>query len=191
MKLLTIFISALLIDNIILMRLVALYPFIGMDADEEKAKNLGKAVIFVSVLATLVTWPVYKFVLEPLGLVFLEIMVFVLIIAALVHLLGALLDKPLPTPKNSIGGNFVLIATNSAVLFVTFDAIRSGYNFIESIVYAFGVSLGFLLTVMLFSGIRRRIRISPIPSFLKGAPILFMTACLLSMAFMGFSGLVK
>ena len=191
MNLFKIFIAALLIDNVILMRFLALCPFIGMSSDEDKSTGMGLAVTFVTVLATAVTWPIYHFVLERLGLTFLRILVFILVIASLVQLLEFYLKKVSPALYNSMGIYFALITTNCAILAVTFDVIAKGYGFIEAIVYALGAALGFMLSLLLLAGIRRRIRTSPIPAFLQGTPILFVSAALLSMAFMGFSGLVK
>ncbi|MDR1867229.1 MAG: RnfABCDGE type electron transport complex subunit A [Treponema sp.] len=191
MHLFKIFITAFLIDNVILMRFLALCPFIGMSTDEDKAIGMGFAVTFVTVLATAVTYPLYRFILEPRGLEFLQILVFILVIAALVQLVEFYLKKKTPALYGSMGIYLALITTNCAILAVTFDVISKGYSFIEAIVYAVGVALGFLLSLLLLAGIRRHIRTSPIPSFLKGTPILFVTASLLSMAFMGFSGLVK
>jgi electron transport complex protein RnfA len=191
MTLFKIFISALLIDNVILMRFLALCPFIGMSTDEDKSVGMGLAVTFVTVLATCVTWPVYRFVLEPLGLVFLQILVFILVIAALVQLVEFYLKKTAPGLYSAMGIYLALITTNCAILAVTFDVISNGYTFVESLVYALGVALGFLLSLLLLAGIRRRIKTSAIPSFLKGTPILFITAALLSIAFMGFKGLVR
>ena len=191
MNLFKIFITAFLIDNVVIMRFIALCPFIGMSTAEDKAVGMGLAVTFVTVLATSVTWPIFKFILEPLGLVFLEILVFILVIAALVQLVEFYLKKSVPGLYNAMGIYLPLITTNCAILAVTLDNISNGYTFIEAIVYAIGVALGFLLSLMLLAGIRRRIRTSPIPAFLKGTPILFVSACLLSIAFMGFSGLVK
>ncbi|MDR1949433.1 MAG: RnfABCDGE type electron transport complex subunit A [Spirochaetaceae bacterium] len=191
MNLFKIFISAFLIDNVILMRFLALCPFIGMSTDEDKSIGMGLAVTFVTVLATCVTWPIYRFILEPLGLVFLQILVFILVIAALVQLVEFYLKKTSPGLYQAMGIYFALITTNCAILAVTFDVISKSYGFIEAVVYALGAALGFLLSLLLLAGIRRRIRTSPIPAFLKGAPILFVSAALLSMAFMGFSGLVK
>ena len=191
MNLFKIFITAFLIDNVVLMRFIALCPFIGMSTDEDKAVGMGLAVTFVTVLATCVTWPIYKFILEPLGLVFLQLLVFILVIASLVQLVEFYLKKSAPGLYSAMGIYLALITTNCAILAVTLDNISNGYNFIESVVYALGVAFGFLLSLLLLAGVRRRIRTSPIPAFLKGAPILFVCACLLSMAFMGFSGLVK
>ena len=191
MNLFKIFIAALLIDNVILMRFLALCPFIGMSSDEDKSTGMGLAVTFVTVLATAVTWPIYHFVLERLGLTFLRILVFILVIASLVQLLEFYLKKASPLLYNSMGIYFALITTNCAILAVTFDVIAKDYGFIEAIVYALGAALGFMLSLRLLAGIRRRSRTSPIPAFLQGTPILFVSAALLSMAFMGFSGLVK
>jgi len=191
MNLFKIFITAFLIDNVVLMRFIALCPFIGMSTDEDKSLGMGLAVTFVTVLATCVTWPVYKFILEPLGLVFLQLLVFILVIASLVQLVEFYLKKVVPGLYNAMGIYLALITTNCAILAVTLDNISNGFNFAESIVYALGVALGFLLSMLLLAGIRRRIRTSPIPAFLKGTPILFVCSCLISMAFMGFSGLVK
>ena len=191
MNLFKIFITAFLIDNVVLMRFIALCPFIGMSTDEDKSVGMGLAVTFVTVLATCVTWPIFKFILEPLGLVFLQLLVFILVIASLVQLVEFYLKKSVPGLYSAMGIYLALITTNCAILAVTLDNISNGYNFVESIVYALGVALGFLLAMLLLAGIRRRIRTSPIPAFLKGTPILFIASCLLSIAFMGFSGLVK
>ncbi|MDR2807471.1 MAG: electron transport complex subunit RsxA [Spirochaetaceae bacterium] len=191
MNLFKVFITAFLIDNVVLMRFLALCPFIGMSSDEDKSIGMGLAVTFVTVLATCVTWPLYRFILEPLGLVFLQILVFILVIASLVQLVEFYLKKAAPALYSSMGIYLALITTNCAILAVTFDVISKGYSFIESIVYAVGVAMGFLLSLLLLAGIRKRIRTSPIPLFLKGTPILFVAAALLSIAFTGFSGLVK
>jgi len=191
MNLFKIFISAFLIDNVVLMRFIALCPFIGMSTDEDKSIGMGLAVTFVTVLATCVTWPVYKFILEPLGLVFLQLLVFILVIASLVQLVEFYLKKSAPGLYNAMGIYLALITTNCAILAVTLDNISKRFNFAESLAYAIGIALGFLLSMLLLAGLRRRLRTSPIPAFLKGTPILFVCACLLSLAFAGFSGLVK
>ncbi|MDR2942609.1 MAG: electron transport complex subunit RsxA [Treponema sp.] len=191
MSLFKIFLTAFLIDNVVLMRFLALCPFIGMSTDEDKSIGMGLAVTFVTVLAVCVTYPIYKFILEPLGLVFLQILVFILVIASLVQLVEFFLKKAVPSLYKSMGIYLALITTNCAILAVTFDVISNGYSFAESLVYAAGVALGFLLSLLLLAGIRNRIRTSPVPSFLKGTPVLFVAAALLSMAFMGFKGLVQ
>jgi electron transport complex protein RnfA len=198
MILFKIFIHAFLINNVVLLRFIALCPFIGMSTDEDKSVGMGLAVTFVTVMATCVTWPIYRFILEPAGLVFLQLLVFILVIAALVQLVEFYLKKSAPALYGSMGIYLALITTNCAILAVTLDVINNTciftgkpYTFVQSVVFAIGVAAGFLLALLLLSGVRRRIRTSPIPSFLKGTPILFVSAALLSIAFMGFSGLVK
>jgi len=183
-----------------------------MSTDEDKSIGMGLAVTFVTVLATAVTWPVYRFILSKDGifgvftmpggvtgsLEFLQILVFILVIASLVQLVEFFLKKMIPGLYKAMGIYLALITTNCAILAVTLDAVNNtcsftgkAYTFIESLVYAVGVALGFLLSLLLLAGIRRRIKTSPVPDFLKGTPILFVTASLLSLAFMGFGGLVK
>ena len=191
MELFNIFIAAFLIDNIVLMKFIALCPFIGMSTDEGKSIGMGLAVTFVTVLATCVTWPIYKFILEPRGLEFLKILVFILVIASLVQLVEFYLKKIIPSLFKSMGIYLALITTNCAILAVTFNVIDRNYSFVESIVYAVGVAMGFLLSMLLLAGIRNRLRTSSIPSFLKGTPILFAATALLSIAFMGFKGLAQ
>ena len=191
MDLIKIFITAFLIDNIVILRFIALCPFIGMSTDEDKSTGMGLAVTFVMVLATCVTWPVFTFIMRPLGLDFLRILAFVLVIAALVQLVEYYLKKASPALYSAMGIFLPLITVNCAIMAVVLENIDRNYSFIESVVYALGVSAGFLLAMLLLAGIRRRIRTSPIPAFLKGPPILFICTCLLSIAFMGFSGLVK
>lgn len=177
-----IFIKALLIDNVVLMRFLALCPFIGMSTDIKKSVGMGGAVTFVTVLATAVTWPLFKFVLVPFHLEFLQILTFILVIASLVQLVEFYLKKSAPALYSSMGVYLALITTNCAILAVTFDSISNDYTFIQSLVYAVGVAVGFMLSMLLLAGIRERIKIAKIPAFLKGTPILFMSAALLSMA---------
>ena len=189
--LLKIFLSAMLIENVVLMRFLGLCPFIGVSTDVGKSTGMGGAVMFVTVLATAVTYPLYKFVLVPFHLEFLQILTFILVIASLVQLVEFYLKKSAPALYSSMGVYLALITTNCAILAVTFDVFTKGYSFTEALVYAIGVATGFILAMLLFTGIRERIKIAPIPSFLKGTPILFIAAALLSMAFGGFAGLIK
>ncbi|MDR2534408.1 MAG: RnfABCDGE type electron transport complex subunit A [Treponema sp.] len=191
MILFKIFISAFLIDNVVLMRFLALCPFIGMSTDEDKSIGMGLAVTFVMVLATCVTYPIHIFILKPKGLEFLQLLVFILVIASLVQLVEFYLKKSAPALYSSMGIYLALITTNCAILGVTLDVISKDYSFVESVVYAFGAAMGFLLSLLLLAGVRKRLRTSPVPSFMKGTPILFVAAALLSLAFTGFSGLVK
>ena len=186
-----IFISSWLVDNVVLIQFLALCPFIGMSKDVSKATGMGVATSFVMILATAVTYPLYRFVLEPFGLTFLQTLTFILVIASLVQLVEFYLKKSAPALYSSMGVYLALITTNCAILAVTLNCISKQYSFVESIVYAVGSACGFLMALVLMSGIRERIKIAPIPAFLKGTPILFVAASLLSLAFGGFAGLIK
>ena len=189
--LLAIFLSALFVENVVLMRFLALCSYIGMSGDVKQSTGMGVAVTFVTVLATAVTWPLYHFVLVPLGLEFLQILAFILIIASLVQLVEFYLKKTAPALYAAMGIYLPLITTNCAILAVTFDNITKGYNFIESIVYSVAVAVGYLISLWLLAGIRERIKTSPVPKFMQGTPILFAATALLAVAFMGFAGLIK
>jgi electron transport complex protein RnfA len=189
--LLGIFIKALFVDNIVFMGFLALCSFIGMTQDEDSSNGMGLSVTFVTVLATVVTWPIYHFILEPRGVPFLELLAFILVIASLVQLVEFFLKKKVKGLYNAMGIYLPLITTNCAILAVTQNAITRNYGFIQSVVYAIGVALGYWLALMLMAGLRKRIRNSPVPAFLKGTPILFVASGLMSVAFMGFGGLVK
>lgn len=188
---LSIFLKSMLVDNVILIQFLALCPFIGMTTDVGKATGMGIAVTFVMVLATAVTWPLYTYLLAPMGLQFLETLIFILVIAALVQLVEFYLKKCAPALYSSMGVYLALITTNCAILAVTLNSISKNYNFLESIVYALGTAGGFLMSMTLMSGIRERIKSAPVPQCVKGTPILFISASLLSMAFSGFAGLIK
>jgi electron transport complex protein RnfA len=162
-----------------------------MTNDTDKAFGMGVAASFVLVLATVVTWPIYTFILAPLKIAFLQTLVFILVIAALVQLVEYYLKKSAPALYSSMGVYLALITTNCAILGVTLNCISKGYNYVESIVYAVGTALGFLLAMVLMSGVRDRIRSAPVPAFVKGTPILFVAAGLMSMVFAGFVGLIK
>ena len=189
--LLAIFLTALLVENVVLMRFLALCSYVGMTSDVNQSTGMGVAVTFVTVLATAVTWPLYHFILVPLKLEFLMILAFILIIASLVQLVEFYLKKTAPALYAAMGIYLPLITTNCAILAVTFDNITKKYNFIESIVYSLGVAIGYLISLWLLAGIRERIKTSPVPKFLQGTPILFAATSLLAVAFMGFAGLIK
>ena len=189
-KLFTIFLTAMFVKNVVLMRFLALCPFIGMSQDVKKSMGMGYAVLFVTLLATAVTYPVYRYVLAPLHLEFLQTLLFILVIASLVQLVEFYLKKAAPALYASMGVYLALITTNCAILAVTLDVIVEGYSFVEALVYASGTALGFMLSLVLLAGLRSRVDVAPVPKILKGSPILFITAALLSMAFSGFASLV-
>ena len=149
------------------------------------------ATTFVIMLATIVTFPIYHFILVPLKLEFLQTLIFILVIASLVQLVEFYLKKSAPGLYSSMGVYLALITTNCAVLAITLNCIAKNYTYLESIVYAFGASCGFILSMVIMSGVRERMRSSNVPLFMKGKAILYIIASLLSLSFMGFKGLIK
>lgn len=191
MDLFKIFLSSMLVDNVVLIQFLALCPFIGMTSDVNKSMGMGIATSFVIILAEAVTFPLYHFILAPLNLKFLQTLIFILVIASLVQLVEFYLKKSAPALYSSMGVYLALITTNCAILAVTLNAISKEYNFIEAIVYALGAAAGFIISMVLMAGVREKMKISPVPKFLQGVPIMFITAALLSMSFGGFSGLIR
>ncbi|WP_059369878.1 electron transport complex protein RnfA [Treponema endosymbiont of Eucomonympha sp.] len=185
------FVSSMLVDNVVLIQFLALCSFIGMTTDVGKATGMAVATSFVMVLATVVTYPLYMFLLKPLGLTFLQMLVFILVIAGLVQLVEFYLKKSAPALYSSMGVYLALITTNCAILAVTLNVISKNYNFVQSVVYAVGTAAGFFLALVLMSGVRLRIKSAPVPAFVKGTPILFVAAGLMSLACGGFAGLIK
>lgn len=190
-NLLSIFLKAALIDNVILVQYLALCPFVGMTSDTKKAFGMGVATTFVIILATIVTYPIYYGILVKFNVEFLQTLVFILVIASLVQLVEFYLKKSAPGLYSSMGVYLALITTNCAVLAICMNCISKSLNYGEAVVYALGSAAGFIITMVIMSGIRMRLQTSKVPSFLKGNAILFITAGLLSMAFMGFAGLIK
>ncbi len=192
MSLLALFIGSIFVNNILLSRFLGCCPFLGVSSKLETAKGMGIAVVFVIVLASTMTWLAYTFILVPLGLEYLYTLSFILIIAALVQFVEIVLKKVQPGLYKSLGIFLPLITTNCAVLGVAVINMNEKYSLVESIVHALGASTGFLLAIVLMAGIRERIEISPnMPKCLRGLPIALVTAGLMSIAFMGFSGLIK
>jgi electron transport complex protein RnfA len=189
--LLKILIASVLINNIVIMRFIALCPYIGMTTDVGQSIGMSIAVSFVMILASTVTWCLYNFVLVQLHLEFLQILIFILIIASLVQLVELYLKKAAPALYMAMGIYLPLITTNCAILAVTFDNISNSYIFIHSIVYSAGTAAGFMLAMILLAGLRQRIRTSAVPRFMKGNPILFVLSSLIATAFMDFAGLIK
>lgn len=191
LDMLKLLLKSAIIDNVVFIQYLAICPFIGMTSETGKAAGMGIATSFVIVLATAVTWPIYKLVMVPLGLEFLQTLFFILVIASLVQLVEFFLKKSIPALYKSMGVYLALITTNCAVLGVTINCISKNYNYGQSIIYALGSAAGFLLSMVIMSGVRSRIKIANVPKSFKGTPILFVAAGLLSLAFMGFKGLIK
>ena len=192
LKLAALFISALIVHNILLSRFLGCCPFLGVSNKLETAKGMGIAVIFVTTFAAIMTWLAYTFILVPMGLEYLYTLAFILIIAALVQFVEIVLKKVMPGLYRSLGIFLPLITTNCAVLGVAVINMNEKYGLIESIVNAVGASAGFLLAITLMAGIRECIEMSAdMPRALRGLPIALITAGLMSVAFMGFNGLIK
>lgn len=191
-SLIIILMSSVLVNNYVLSRFLGICPFLGVSKKLNQATGMGFAVIFVMVIATAVTWPIQTFVLDRVGLGYMQTIVFILIIAALVQFIEMALKKFLPSLHKSLGVYLPLITTNCAVLGVTIENVsEKNYNFIESIVNSLGCGLGFLLAMVLFSGIRSKIEESEIPDSFKGLPVTLIAASFVSMAFFGFAGIVE
>ena len=189
--LIIILLSSVLVDNYVLSRFLGICPFLGVSKKFDQAVGMGVAVTFVMLLATAATWPIQKFVLDTLGLGYLQNIAFILIIATLVQILELVLKKFSPSLYKGLGVYLPLITTNCAVLGVTINNIIDGYSFIESMVSSLGCGLGFLLAMVLFSGIRSRIDDTKVPAPFRGLAVTLIAASFISLAFMGFSGIVE
>ncbi|MDI6786059.1 MAG: electron transport complex subunit RsxA [bacterium] len=191
MELVLMFIGAVLVNNFVLVRFLGICPFLGVSKKVDTAIGMGMAVIFVVTMSSIVTWLVQKYILVPYNIGFLQTIVFILIIASLVQLVEIVMEKSAPALYEALGVFLPLIATNCAILGLAILNIQNSYNFIESIIFAIGGSIGFTLALVLMAGIRERLALASVPKPLQGASISLITAGLLSLAFMGFSGLVK
>ncbi len=188
-NLLLIIISGALINNVVLSQFLGICSFLGVSKQMKASASLGGAVIFVITIASAVAWLLYTYVLAPLGLEFMKTIVFILVIAALVQIVEMFLKKNSPAVYKALGIFLPLITTNCAVLGVALTNVQNGYNFIESVLAGFGTALGYTLAIVLLAGIRSRINEEDLPAPLRGAPIVLIAAALMSIAFMGFSGL--
>ena len=190
-ELLLIAIGSALVNNVVLSQFLGLCPFLGVSKKTETAAGMGAAVIFVIVIATACTSLIYNFVLVKLGIEYLQTIVFILVIAALVQFVEMFLKKNMVSLYQALGVYLPLITTNCAVLGVTINNMTDGYNFLEAMVSSLGCGLGFLLAMVLFSGMRSRIEESDIPESFKGLPVTLVAASFISMAFFGFAGIVE
>ena len=183
--------AGVLANNYVLQRFLGICPFLGVSKKFNQAAGMGVAVTFVMLCATAVTWPIQKLILDELGLGYLQTIVFILVIAALVQFVEIVLKKFIPALHRSLGVYLPLITTNCAVLGVTINNISDGYNFLESMVASLGVGLGFLFAMILFAGVRSRIENCPAPECIKGLPVTLIAASIVSLAFFGFAGVVE
>ncbi len=191
MELFTIFIGAVLVNNFVIARFLGICPFLGQSRNVSMAMGMGMAVTFVLTLASVVTNLLYGFILVPLGLSFLMTVSFILVIATLTQLVDIVLQKVLPALHATMGIYLVLITTNCAILGLALLNVVKRYNVIESLVFGLSAGIGFTLALVIMAGMRERLELADIPRPLQGFPITLILAGLLSIAFMGFSGLVK
>ena len=190
-SLILILMAGVLVNNYVLQRFLGICPFLGVSKKSNQAVGMGVAVTFVMLCATAVTWPIQTYLLDRFKLGYLQTIVFILVIAALVQFVEIVLKKFIPALHKSLGVYLPLITTNCAVLGVTINNISDGYNFIESMIASLGVGLGFLLAMVLFAGVRSRIENCPAPQSFKGLPITLIAASIVSLAFFGFAGVVE
>ena len=190
MNILLIIVSGIFVQNYIFSRFLGICPFLGVSKQIETAAGMGVAVTFVMTLASTITFVVQYAILVPLGLEYLQTIAFILVIAALVQLVEMIIQKISPVLYQALGVYLPLITTNCAVLGVAILNIQSNYNFLETIANGFSGALGFTLSIVLFAGVRERLELSEIPKSLDGFPIALISAGLMAMAFLGFSGML-
>lgn len=192
MKFLIIFIVAVFVNNVVLSQFLGICPFLGVSKKVSTATGMGAAVTFVLLLATMVTWLVQTYILVPLGLEFLQTIAFILVIATLVQMIEMIIKKISPALYQALGVFLPLITTNCCVLGVAILVIQKEFTYAESLMYAVSIGIGFLLAMVIFAGIREQLaKTSSTPRAMKGTPIALITAGILAMAFMGFSGLAS
>lgn len=191
MEYLKIFIFAVFVSNVILSQFLGICPFLGVSNKVSTATGMGMAVVFVMTLATLVTYPIQYYLLVPLHLEFLQTIMFILVIAALVQMVEIVLKKISPALYQSLGVFLPLITTNCAVLGVAIVVIQKEFALLPGLMYSFSMAVGFTLALIIFAGIREHLDLMDMPKGMKGAPISLISAGILAMAFMGFAGLVK
>ena len=189
-SLIVILLTSVIANNYVLSRFLGICPFLGVSKKLDQATGMGISVTAVMLLATAVTYPIQYFVLDKLGLGYLQTIIFILVIASLVQMLELILKRFSPSLHSSLGVYLPLITTNCAVLGVAINNITDGYNFVESIVSSLGCGLGFLLAMVLFSGLRSRIDESRVPKPFRGLAITLIAASFISLVFMGFAGIV-
>ena len=187
--LLDIALGAVLINNFILVQFLGICPFIGVSRKLDSAFGMSMAVAFVMAVATAVTWLLQHYVLQPLGLVYIQTIVFILVIAVLVQMLEIVMKKSAPGLYAALGVFLPLITTNCAVLGVAIIVAQKDFDFLYSVVYAIATALGFALALILFAGIRSQLELVEVPRSMRGVPIALIVAGILAMAFMGFSGI--
>ena len=189
-ELILILMAGVLVNNYVLQQFLGICPFLGVSKKIDQASGMGIAVTFVMLCATAVTWPIYHYILSP-NFTYLQTIVFILVIAALVQFVEIVLKKFIPSLYKSLGVYLPLITTNCAVLGVTINNITAGYDFVKSMISSLGVGIGFLLAMVLFAGVRSRMEGGSAPKAFKGIPITLVAASIVALAFFGFAGVVE
>ena len=187
-RLLVIVFSVILINNFVLSRFLGLCPFLGVSREFKPSLSMGAAVIFVMTLASTCTWFIHRYLLIPYGVEFLQTIVFILVIAALVQFVEMVIQKVSPLLQKALGIYLPLITTNCAVLGVCLLNIKEDYNILETIVHGAGAGVGFTLAILIMAGIRERLVLGKVPACMQGFPISFIIACLMAISFFGFQG---
>ncbi len=191
MEYFVIIISSIFVNNIVLSQFLGICPFLGVSNKVSTSLGMGAAVTFVLAIASIVAYLIQYYILVPLNITYMQTIVFILVIAALVQMVEIILKKVSPALYQALGIFLPLITTNCAVLGVAILLVQKGYNLGEAVVYAVSVAIGFTLALVLFAGLRERLELENVPKAMKGVPIALITAGILAMAFMGFSGLVR
>ena len=190
MEYFVIIIGSIFVSNIVLTQFLGICPFLGVSGKLSTSVGMGGAVLFVMAIATMVTWLIQHYVLTPLGLDFMQTIVFILVIAALVQMVEIMLKKISPSLFQALGVFLPLITTNCAVLGVAILTVQKDFNLLEGVVFAISNALGFTLAIVLFAGIREHLDLMEVPKQMRGVPVALVTAGILALAFMGFTGLV-
>ncbi|MBO4993769.1 MAG: electron transport complex subunit RsxA [Alistipes sp.] len=185
-----IIIGAIFVNNVVFAQFLGICPFLGVSSKVDTSIGMGAAVTFVMALASIVAWSIQEFILVPFQIEYMQTIVFILVIAALVQMVEIILKKVSPSLYQALGIFLPLITTNCAVLGVAILMIQKEYNLLQSFVFSVATAIGFAMALVLFAGIRERLELDGVPAALKGNPIALITAAILAMAFMGFSGLV-
>ena len=189
-ELLIIAVGSALVNNVVLSQFLGICPFLGVSKKIETAAGMGGAVVFVITIASFITGAIYQFILHPAGFEYLQTIVFILVIAALVQFVEMFLKKVMPPLYNALGVYLPLITTKCAVLGVSLNCVTKGYNILEGVVYGFSTAVGFTIAIVIMAGIREKIEYNDISESFQGTPIVLLTAALMSIAFFGFSGII-
>lgn len=190
-ELLLILVASAIVNNVVLSQFLGLCPFLGVSKKIETAAGMGGAIIFVITISSFVTGLIYKFILEPTGFAYLQTIVFILVIAALVQFVEMFLKKQIPALYQSLGVYLPLITTNCAVLGIAIKNVTKGYSISEGVINGFGTAVGFTIAIVIMAGIREKMEFNDIPKPFRGSAIVVVTAGLMAIAFFGFSGIIK